>query len=307
MALGPRQFLDDFVVTGGSSGIGKCVAIEVAKRGAHVTLIARDVDKLEEAKSEVIKNCLHPDQQQIQCISLDISNNYEVVERTLHSSEEDIGPIYMLVNCAGSAICGRLEDTSVEDVQYLLNLNFLGTLYPTKAIISRMKCRGEGRIVLVGSQAALVGIYGFTAYSGTKFAVRGLAEALHMEAKPYNVSVTLALPPDTDTPCFANEEKSKPLETKLISQEAGLVSPEEVASKLVKDALDGKFYSTVGFESALLSVVCSGMTPVSSLGEFLLQVLLMGPLRVVSVFYLISFHRIIRKCMKTRDKNKKSE
>nr|CAD7400083.1 unnamed protein product [Timema poppensis] len=194
-------------VTGGSSGIGKCVAIEVAKRGAHVTLIARDVDKLEEAKSEVIKNCLHPDQQQIQCISLDISNNYEVVERTLHSSEEDIGPIYMLVNCAGSAICGRLEDTSVEDVQ----------------------------------------------------------------AKPYNVSVTLALPPDTDTPCFANEEKSKPLETKLISQEAGLVSPEEVASKLVKDALDGKFYSTVGFESALLSVVCSGMTPVSSLGEFLLQ------------------------------------
>ncbi|CAG2062152.1 unnamed protein product, partial [Timema podura] len=104
-------------VTGGSSGIGKCVAIEVAKRGAHVTLIARDVDKLEEAKSEVIKNCLHPDQQQIQCISLDISNNYEVVERTLHSSEEDIGPIYMLVNCAGSAICGRLEDTSVEDVQ----------------------------------------------------------------------------------------------------------------------------------------------------------------------------------------------
>nr|CAD7423489.1 unnamed protein product [Timema monikensis] len=176
-------------------------------------------------------------------ISVDISNNYEVVERTLHSSEEDIGPIYMLVNCAGSAICGRLEDTSVEDVQ----------------------------------------------------------------AKPYNVSVTLALPPDTDTPCFANEEKSKPLETKLISQEAGLMSPEEVASKLVKDALDGKFYSTVGFESALLSVVCSGMTPVSSLGEFLLQVLLMGPLRVVSVFYLISFHRIIRKCMKTRDKNKKSE
>nr|CAD7194901.1 unnamed protein product [Timema douglasi] len=233
----------DILVTGGSSGIGKCVAIEVAKRGAHVTLIARDVDKLEEAKSEVIKNCLHPDQQQIQCISLDISNNYEVVERTLHSSEEDIGPIYMLVNCAGSAICGRLEDTSVEDVQ----------------------------------------------------------------AKPYNVSVTLALPPDTDTPCFANEEKSKPLETKLISQEAGLVSPEEVASKLVKDALDGKFYSTVGFESALLAVVCSGMTPVSSLGEFLLQVLLMGPLRVVSVFYLLSFHRIIRNCMKTRDKNKKSE
>nr|CAD7439079.1 unnamed protein product [Timema bartmani] len=262
-------------VTGGSSGIGKCVAIEVAKRGAHVTLIARDVDKLEEAKSEVIKNCLHPDRQQIQCISLDISNNYEVVERTLHSSEEDIGPIYMLVNCAGSAICGRLEDTSIEDVQ-------VGTL--EAALFYRV-----------------LSVF-FRILNSSKFSYIQL-----FLAKPYNVSVTLALPPDTDTPCFANEEKSKPLETKLISQSAGLVSPEEVASKLVKDALDGKFYSTVGFESALLSVVCSGMTPVSSLGEFLLQVLLMGPLRVVSVFYLLSFHRIIRNCMKTRDRNKKSE
>jgi 3-dehydrosphinganine reductase len=66
-------------------------------------------------------------------------------------------------------------------LQHLLNLNFLGTLYPTKAIISRMKGRGEGRIVIVASQAALLGIYGYTAYSSTKFALRGLAESLYME------------------------------------------------------------------------------------------------------------------------------
>jgi NAD(P)-dependent dehydrogenase (short-subunit alcohol dehydrogenase family) len=66
-------------------------------------------------------------------------------------------------------------------LQYLLNLNFMGTLYPIKAVISRMKGRGEGRIVIVASQAALLGIYGYTVYSSTKFALRGLAESLHME------------------------------------------------------------------------------------------------------------------------------
>jgi 3-dehydrosphinganine reductase len=66
-------------------------------------------------------------------------------------------------------------------LQYLLSLNFLGTVFPTKAVISQMKGRGEGRIVIVSSQAALLGIYGYTAYSSTKFALRGLAESLHME------------------------------------------------------------------------------------------------------------------------------
>jgi 3-dehydrosphinganine reductase len=57
------------------------------------------------------------------------------------------------------------------------------------------------------------------------------------QAEPYNISVTLCLPPDTDTPGFANEEKTKPMETRLISQSSGLVAPEVVAKQLMKDAL----------------------------------------------------------------------
>ena len=58
--------------------------------------------------------------------------------------------------------------------------------------------------------------------------------------KPYGIHVTLALPPDTDTPGFANEEKSKPLETKIISQTGGLYTPEKVAARIVKDSLVSK-------------------------------------------------------------------
>ncbi|XP_021921360.1 3-ketodihydrosphingosine reductase isoform X2 [Zootermopsis nevadensis] len=295
------------VITGGSSGIGKCVAIEAAASGANVTLIARDVKKLESAVSEVKKHCLNHEDQKVQYISLDVSENYDEIEKVLHGAEDEIGPISMLVNCAGMAICGRLEDTSVNDIKYLLNLNFLGTLFPIKAVISRMKGRGEGRIVIVASQAAMLGIYGYTVYSSTKFALRGLAESLHMEVKPYNISVTLSLPPDTDTPGFANEEKSKPMETRLISQSAGIVSPEVVAKQIMKDALTGNFYSTVGSEGFMLTTLCAGMAPVSSVLELITQVSLMGIMRLVSVHYLMSFHRIIRKCMKTRNQTKKSE
>ncbi|KAJ9594242.1 hypothetical protein L9F63_014331, partial [Diploptera punctata] len=267
------QSLDNkhVVITGGSSGIGRCVAIEAGKLGANVTIIARDVKKLEETVDEVTKHCLFPEKQKVQYISLDVSANYEDVEKALHNVEEEVGSISVLVNCAGTAICGRLEDTTVKDIKYLLDLNFLGTVYPTKAVIPRMKTRREGRVVIVGSQASLLGIYGLSAYSSTKFALRGLAEALHMEAKPYNISVTLCLPPDTDTPGFANEEKSKPMETRLISQTAGLVPPQVVAKKLIDDTLKGNFYSTVGMEGFLLSTLCAGMTPVSSVLELLAQ------------------------------------
>lgn len=81
------------------------------------------------------------------------------------------------------------------------------------------------------------GIFGYSAYCCTKFALRGLAESISMELRPYNVSVTLSLPPDTDTPGFAIEELTKPLETKLISSNSELVKPDVVAGALVRDAL----------------------------------------------------------------------
>ena len=84
-------------------------------------------------------------------------------------------------------------------------------------------------VVFVSSQAGLIGVYGYTAYAASKFAVRGFAETLDMEVKNYDVSVTVSFPPDTDTPGYHEEAKGKPEETKLISAAAGLFQPEEVA------------------------------------------------------------------------------
>lgn len=295
------------VVTGGSSGIGKCVAIIAARHGAHVTIIARDVQKLEAAREEIMHACINKDVQKVEYLSLDVSKSYEAVEKAFSDLERTMGPVYMLVNCAGLAICGKIEDTSTESLQQMININFLGTYYCIKAVVPRMKTSREGIVILTGSQAALLGIFGYSAYCSTKFALRGLAECMAMELTPHNISVTLCLPPDTDTPGFSVEELSKPLETKLISQTATLVSPETVADKLFKDALAGRFFSTVGMEGVILTNLCSGMSPFSSVTELFLQAILMGFLRLISACYLVSFQKIIQNCMKTRDKNKKSE
>lgn len=66
-------------------------------------------------------------------------------------------------------------------LQQLMAINYLGSVYPTRAVVGKMKERRMGRIVFVSSQAGQVGVYGYSAYSATKYALRGLAESLHME------------------------------------------------------------------------------------------------------------------------------
>ncbi|XP_012282094.1 3-ketodihydrosphingosine reductase [Orussus abietinus] len=295
------------VITGGSSGIGKCVALSVARRGAHVTIIARDIRKLEAAKSEIIRACKNKDTQKVECLSLDIRENYDHIEKSLHYLENTIGPIYMLVNCAGTAICGKIEDTTIDSLTHMVNLNLMGTYYCTKAIVPKMKSAKEGIIVITSSLAALVGLYGYSAYSCTKFALRGLAESVAMELAPYGVSVTLSVPPDTDTPGFAVEELSKPVETQLITQSSNPYKPELIAEQLIDDALEGKFFSTVGFEGFMLTTLCAGMSPLSSISEMILQVMLSGLLKIIGTCYQVYFRMVIENCKQKREKEKKFE
>nr|KAF6358374.1 3-ketodihydrosphingosine reductase [Pipistrellus kuhlii] len=196
------------VVTGGSSGIGKCIAIECYKQGAFITLVARNEERLLQAKKEIEKHSIN-DKQVVLCISVDVSQDYSQVENVIKQAQEKLGPVDMLINCAGMSVSGKFEDVEVSTFEKLMSINYLGSVYPSRAVITTMKERRVGRIVFLSSQAGQVGLFGYTAYSPSKFAIKGLAEALQMEVKPYNVYVTVAYPPDTDTPGFAEENKTK--------------------------------------------------------------------------------------------------
>lgn len=280
------------VITGGSSGIGKAAALEAAKLGAHVTIIGRDVARLNATVKEIVLVCPDKNQQLVQHVALDVTSDYNVIEESLFCLEREVGPIFMLVNCAGMCICGEFEKMEVDDIKLMINLNYFGSAYPTRCVLPGMKERNEGLIVFVSSEAALVGIYGYSAYSAGKWAVRGLAEALVMELVGSGVRVMLAFPPDTDTPGFKNEELTKPEETKLISGSGGLHSADDVGKKLIHDALAGKTYSVYSLSGNLLITLFGGS--IEGIKQIVIQVLSMGILRIVMVAILLNFYNIVR-------------
>ncbi|XP_034659897.1 3-ketodihydrosphingosine reductase [Drosophila subobscura] len=285
------------VVTGGSSGIGVCLAIECVTKGAHVTIIARDEKRLKAAVDRLELVRQRPDQK-LQYRSLDIGGDYEEVARVLAETEATVGPIYALLNCAGMAICGVFEDVSVRDVHKLMNVNFFGSYNCTRHVLSRMKSAREGIIVFTSSQAAMFGIYGYGPYAASKYALRAMAETIAMESREHGVSVTLALPCDTNTPGFEEEEKSKPRETKIISGGGGLLKPEDMAKAILKDALKGNFVSIVGAESWLITMLGGGLLPWDGFFTNLLHALAIGPLRLFAYGLHKYFNSIIRKCAK---------
>jgi 3-dehydrosphinganine reductase len=189
------------VITGGSSGIGKALAILCVKQKALVTIIARNQNKLDEAVEEItgkVPNC------KVQAKSADVTNFDNLSQAINEASRHFSRPVDVLVCSAGATNPLRFEDLSVSDFENVMNVNFLGIVNSVKVVLPGMKQRKFGRIVFISSQVGQLGMFGYTAYSASKFAVRGFAESLYPEVKPHGIFISISYPPDTDTPmvCF---------------------------------------------------------------------------------------------------------
>jgi 3-dehydrosphinganine reductase len=134
-----------------------------------------------------------------------------------------------------------------------MEIDYFGTLHLVRALLPGMREAGQGRIVLISSGAGLVGIFGYSAYSPAKFAVRGLGEVLRAELKPHGIGVSVVYPPDTDTPQLHEENKVKPAETFAISGNARAWSADDVATCILRGARRGRFTIAPGLEIALLA------------------------------------------------------
>ena len=139
-----------------------------------------------------------------------------------------------------------------------------------------MKQRGTGRIVFLSSQAGQLGVYGYTSYCSTKFALKGLAESLQMELARDNIYITLVFPPDTDTPGLKEENKTKPKETQLINETSGVLLADEVARKIIRATRNGSFTCSYGLNGFLLTWLTCGAQPVTTIGEIILAIFIYG-------------------------------
>ena len=207
------HLLKHVVITGGSSGIGLAIAKHIinlnkafAKNGRamglvdrRITLIARGKEKLELAKEMLEKLTGEDSNMIINIISLDVADNASV-QKYLKPEMDKCHPT-MLFNVAGTSISGYVESTPTEMYENLMKINYIGTVNVTRTCLPYLRSSGKGgAIAFTSSAAGQVGVFGYTAYSPSKFALSGFVEALSMEVFPDKVSSTIAFPPDTDTP-----------------------------------------------------------------------------------------------------------
>ncbi len=163
----------------------------------------------------------------------------------------------MLVNCAGIAYPGEFTDLKPEIFEEVMRINYLGTVYLTKLVVPGMVERRSGYVVNISSLAALIGIYGYTAYAPSKYAVRGFSRCLRSELKAYGIDVSVVLPPDTDTPQLAFEHSIIPDITRKINENGGVMSADKVAQIIIRGLRRRQFSIVPGMEGKLLYALSS--------------------------------------------------
>jgi 3-dehydrosphinganine reductase len=180
-----------------------------------------------------------------------------------------------------------------------VRINYLGSIHCTKACLATNQRQLLKRIVFVSSQAGQLGVYGYTSYCATKFALKGLAESLQMELARENIFITLVFPPDTDTPGFKEENKTKPKETQMINQTSGLLTAEHVAKQIIRATRQGSFTCSYGLNGSLLTCLTCGAQPATTIVEIICQSLCTGLLRLIMLRVLNSFYTLVRKMKQT--------
>ncbi|NLW73053.1 MAG: SDR family oxidoreductase [Chloroflexi bacterium] len=238
------------LITGGSSGIGLAIAKQFVKCGGSVILIARGENKLNQA-AEILKPLCSLRTQTIEVVPLDVTDLEALTEKLTPYLDLERLPNFIF-NSAGMSRPGYVEEIPLDVFKTTMDLNYHGTVNIVKHFLPALLDRGSGAIVNISSMAGVIGVFGYTAYSGSKFAVRGFSDALRCELKPKGIQVTIVYPPDTDTPQLAWEAQYKPYETHVIAGSDKAISADEVAAEILSGVLVRKSQVIPGSEAKFL-------------------------------------------------------
>jgi len=209
------------VVTGGSTGIGRATAREMAREGARVAICARTEPDLEEAAREI-----RSEGGEVLAVTADVSRR-EDVERLADRVREELGPVDVLVNNAGIGVFGSLEELRVEDFDRCFGVNVRGVFLCCRAFATAMAERGDGVVVNVASLAGKNFFPRGSVYAGSKHAVMGLSKSLMVELRDRGVRVLTVCPGSVNTPFFDKADHGEPDRDRI-------VAPEDVAELIVE-------------------------------------------------------------------------
>ena len=228
------------VITGGASGIGKEMALLFAKEKARVAILDVDRPKLRQVEKE-IKGL----KAKVFTYVCDVSDRKKI-ERTVKLLSKDLKSVDILVNNAGIAVGKTIADSTHEEIQKIIDVNLMGVIWMTKALLPKMMRRKKGHIVNIASAAGMLAIPKLADYCTTKFGVIGFSDSLRMEMKKFGykgIKVTCVCPSIIDTGMF--EGFTPPLLSPLLK-------PEVVAAKVIMAVKKERSYLKTPFMVKLI-------------------------------------------------------
>jgi len=238
------------LITGGSSGIGFELAKQLAGQGAHVWILARDPRKLETAQQALL-SARQSSEQRVITIPADVSQ-YEQLQDAIAPLMQQYGTPDALFNSAGLTYPGEFCELDLKISHEMMDVNYFGTLYVTRLIVPGMIRRKSGMIVNISSLVGIQGLYGYSTYSPSKFAVVGLSDVLRYELKDKGIQVSVAFPSDTLTPQLEFESSLKPPVLKVLSESNTKAVPADVVARnILREAGQGRYYILPGSDAKL--------------------------------------------------------
>jgi NADP-dependent 3-hydroxy acid dehydrogenase YdfG len=237
------------VITGAGSGIGRALALNLAGKGARLALsdvdeagLAETVELAEKAGAEVRSD------------RLDVADR-EAFEVYAAAIAAHFGQVNVVVNNAGVALSGDFVDLEMKDIDWIIGINFWGVVHGSKYFLPHLIESGDGHLVNISSLFGLVSMPGQSMYNASKYAVRGMTEAIREEMliAGHKVGVTAVHPGGIKTAIARNarvsEHEDKAATAKLFDEKLARMTPERAAEIIVKGILKNQARVLVGLDA----------------------------------------------------------
>ena len=206
------------IITGGSRGIGKAVALELLKEGYTVVITSRNLKQLKETENELKKYG------NIEGIKNNVYN-YDDVKELIKTVYKKFGRIDILINNAGVAIWKELDQMNKKEIDDILDINLKGLTYMCREVIPIMKKQKSGKIINISSGAGKQGYASFAVYCASKFGVIGLSDSLAKELEKDGIGVYTICPGGVNTKMYLDMEPE--------ADPDSLLQPEQIAEKII--------------------------------------------------------------------------
>ena len=252
------------IVTGAASGIGRAIAVSLARRGCNLALADIDEAGLVETERMTANGGSKASRHR-----LDVSSSQAVAAFPKEILAAH-GGVDLLVNNAGVALGGAFEEVAEEDFEWLFGVNFWGVVRMTRAFLPVLRASDDARIVNISSVFGLIAPEGQTAYAASKFAVRGFSNALMNELEGSNVGVTVVHPGGVATGIARNARWPKStnedaIAAKLVIAKRALILPPETAGEIIVDGIERRAKRVLVGRDAKMIAIVERLAPVNHL------------------------------------------